>query len=711
MKPNMPSDAMHFDINNQHSARQIFLSHVQSALSNKETAFTFMSKGLKESHTLSWEQLNGRANAIANELLFTYHLKAGDRVLLVYPPSLDFIEALLGCFYAGIIAVPVALPDHRGMSVINKIALDCQPALVLTNAEYNVYRLTSIASKKTALQYEHSDISLPWIVPQPNIYDHFTPEIIPSTSIAFLQYTSGSTSHPKGVCICWSNLLHQLEFNKKHLQQSFSSRMVIWIPHFHDLGLIGGILSCMYGNGALWLMSPSTFIRNPSVWMELIHQVRATHTAAPDFAYQLITQKTTQEQRKKWDLSCLKFSLNAAEPIQASTVDRFIEAFKCSKLSPNASSPSYGLAEHTIGVTVNGKLRIHIDKAQLQQNKLALCDKKDMTNQTLIGCGKIVDDIDIAIINPTTHAYCQKNEVGEISINSPSKAQGYWKMPTLSKEVFEAKIVDDPSNTTYLRTGDLGFIHKNELFITGRLKDVIIINGKNIYPQDIEYAIEKQYKQVRSNKIIAFSTKEQSQDILNIALEIDNNTNIDEDNDQLIKSITSLVRKQESVSVGRIIFMVRGSIPKTTSGKVQRQACKIAFENNEIEYSDLWENILSDVQHHSKSKKDSNINYSTIFYREKDIAKWIQERISHTLNCQPEDIFCDTDFYEYNLDSIASLQLLDEIEKIFNFPISPDLFFECTNISSVAKFLYEKQNKENKFKEHHYDLSINENII
>lgn len=719
MKPNTPNKAMNFAIDNQHSARQEFLSHVQSAFNNQEKVFTFMSKGGKESNSLTWEQLNGRANAIANELLYTYGLKAGDRVLLVYPPSLDFIEALLACFYAGIIAVPAALPDHRGMSIINKIALDCQPSLVLTNAEYNVYRLTAINSNKKAHLFEHTEMALPWIVPQSDTYDHFTPEITQTTEVAFLQYTSGSTSHPKGVCINWSNLLHQLEFNKKHLQQSFSSRMVMWIPHFHDLGLIGGILSCMYGNGALWFMSPLSFIRNPSVWMELIHKVRATHTAAPDFAYKLITQKTTDEQRKHWDLSCLQFCLNAAEPIQASTLDNFLDTFQSSNLNPNTSSPSYGLAEHTIGVTVNGKQRINIDKAQLQQQQIMITNTDDNHSHTLVGCGEITDDIDVAIVNPNTHILCKKDEVGEIWIDSPSKANGYWKMEALSTEIFKAEIIGSSQNKTYLRTGDLGFIYQNELFITGRLKDVIIINGKNIYPQDIEYLIEKKHKQIRSSRIIAFSTKENTQEILNIALEIENDINIDEVKTPLIKSIPSLVWQQESVVVGRIIFMGRGSIPKTTSGKVQRQTCKIAFEENKIKYLALWENPLSTQKLHPIEKKDNiiiknNSQHSYTFYREKEIALWMQERISQTLECSPEDVLINTEFYKYNLDSIASLQLIDEIERLFEIPIPADLFFEYTSIESVSNFLYKMQKKDNiknKSKKINYDLSLNESII
>ncbi|MCP3932876.1 MAG: fatty acyl-AMP ligase, partial [Bacteroidetes bacterium] len=255
--------------------------------------------------------------------------------------------------------------------------------------------------------------------------------------VSFIQYTSGSTSDPKGVKITWNNLIHQLDYNKKLLYLNDDSRSVLWVPHFHDFGLISGILSVFAGSGKLWMISPIDFVRKPSIWMEVMSRVRATHTASPNFGYALVLKKTTREMRLLWDLSSLQHFMSAAEPINPKTMDMFVEAFSICDLKASGFCPSYGLAEHTVGVTIGGKKRIKFNKIYLDENVIYPSNRQAENNTvTLVGCGSVEkakeSGIIVEIINPNTLQKCAINEVGEIWVNSESKAAGYYNRPEIS---------------------------------------------------------------------------------------------------------------------------------------------------------------------------------------------------------------------------------------------------------------------------------------
>ncbi|WDE05979.1 AMP-binding protein [Thalassomonas viridans] len=685
------------------SPREIFLKQVLSPNQSSMEIFHLVGANGQDSACLTWAQLDKNARAIAQQLTSCYSVKKGDRVLLVYPPSLDFVEALLGCLYAGIIAVPIAPPDplHMDPTLLNKVVADCQPVFILTNSHYNLAR--KAGKLKSFLQLRTAQMpDIPWLVPNKSSKNDFDPMAVQADETALLQYTSGSTSAPKGVCITWDNLIHQAQFNRKELGLSAKSRLVMWVPHFHDFGLIGGILNSIYGNGRLWIISPLDFIKNPSLWMEVMHSVKATHTAAPNFAYSLITKKTSSRQRQQWDLSKLQVYMSAAEPIQATTVDDFIQAFKCTGLKPGAFCPAYGLAEHTVGVTVAGKQRISINRHQLLKKQVEPVAVDTLQAHTYIGCGKVPNDVRLAIVNTDTGQRCANKEIGEIWVDSPSKGAGYWGMQELSKDTFNANITNDLADARgYLRTGDLGFLYQGELFITGRLKDMIIINGENIYPQDIELAVEQSHPQIRGGCVIAFSTEDDDLPLMHVAVEIRDQASFFPNKNNIINAILSMVWKKEAIKLTSIVFLAKGDIPKTTSGKVQRQACKTLFERQQLSHLFWWRNetipnsecstaeVLEKEEHDNQSFSDI-VDSQFLSVRNRDeLTIWLQLRISQLLNLPLSKVSAETPLYQYGLDSLSSIQIIAELEKCLGFSISPSLFFEQENILSTSTFLAE----------------------
>ncbi|WP_299005916.1 non-ribosomal peptide synthetase/type I polyketide synthase [uncultured Shewanella sp.] len=698
--------------------KKLFLQRILSGVDESAEIFYLVTDDGKDAASLNWGELDRHAKGIAHDLTLHHKIQAGERVLLVYPPSLEFVETLLGCLYAGIIAVPIAPPDpmHMDLTLVNNVIADCHPSAILTTKKYNW--AIKAGKLKRFVQLKHQKIpDIPWLVPNKSTNGHFDPMVADAGDIALLQYTSGSTSAPKGVCISWKNLLHQVQLNQEMLGFTAQSRLVMWIPHFHDFGLISGILNIIYGNGQLWMISPMDFIKKPALWMEVMHRVKATHTAAPNFAYGLVARKTSPAQRQQWDLSHLQVYMSAAEPIQAVTCDAFMKAFESAGLGTDAFSPAYGLAEHTVGVTMNGSQRISIDKQKLLKNRVELIEMDAPLAKPLISCGKNHESIDIAIVDPDSQRRCQSQEVGEIWVDSASKALGYWGRPELSTQIFQAKIQGEKNNNDrlYLRTGDLGFIHHGELFITGRLKDVIIINGENIYPQDLELVVEKSHVNIRPGCVIAFSyDAPEGNEAVGIALEVNDVKMLQHYRQSLLDALLAAVWEQHSAPLSVIVILSKKQLPKTTSGKVQRQACKRLFNEGELQRKCLfiWQSPNFDDNKHldvsmneieqgslnsentydEKANKTPRLNEQvpiTTMATENDIQIWLQSRLKNKLNCHSSEVDLNASFASYGLTSVILIELANDLEKLLDISISPILFYDYPSISTLSSHLAE----------------------
>ena len=547
--------------------------------------YTFVNADGQDQGSLTYQELDRTTKQIAAYLIRDCNLKIGDRVLLVYPQSLDFVKALIGCLLAGVIPVPIAPPNpfklQHDLSAFEAIAQNSGSLAILTNGEYLAVKRQTEAS--LFLDQKGFWSELPWyrtddLQNDPeSLPQHHAPTV---EDVAYLQYTSGSTSAPKGVMISHGNIMHQLSVTGEELGFNADSRLVAWVPHFHDFCLVSGILSSLYGNGHLYLMSPLAFVQRPAVWFEVLSRVQATHTAAPDFAYLQSVRKTTPEQRQQWDLSSLQVVMSAAEAIRPTTVDVFLDAFAGCNLNPQVFCPAYGLAEHTVGVSVLGRRRVTVERDSLEWERLVkLADTpEDGLTLTLVGCGKPLAGVDVRIVDPETYQQRQAGEVGEIWVDSPSKALGYWGLPELSAEVFEAGLHESAGR--YLRTGDLGFLLDGELYIAGRLKDAIIVRGRNLYPQDLEETVCRCHPLILPGGAVAFSVSDpvvRGEEQIAVIAEIRANKPSSEQLHEIVRLIRSHLLREHQVSCRTVAIASPGTILKTTSGKLRRQACKQAY--------------------------------------------------------------------------------------------------------------------------------------
>jgi acyl-CoA synthetase (AMP-forming)/AMP-acid ligase II len=571
-------------------------------------AYTFLEDGEHETASITYAELDRRARALAARL--QAFGRAGDRALLMYLPGLEYCVAFLGCLYAGLVAVPCYPPRfNRPDSRLQNIAADARPVIGLTTAPV----LLSLPDRVT----QSPELALlPWLATD-NRHEDSTdgwrePDIHPDT-LAYLQYTSGSTAAPKGVMVSHGNLLNtslDLDLGWEHDAESIS---VSWLPHFHDMGLIYGLLQPLYKGFPCYFMPPASFVQQPVRWLKAISRYRATHSGGPNFAYELCVQKITPEQRAALDLSSWKVALNGAEPVRPETLRQFAEAFASCGFHWRTFCPGYGLAEATLKVAAvrrqDTPVFLTVQAADLERNRVRLAAAGQPDSRTLVGCGPWLLDTQVVIVHPDTATRCGPDEVGEIWVAGTSVAQGYWNRPEDTARTFQAYLAESGQGP-FLRTGDLGFVYQGQIFITGRLKDLIIVEGRNHYPQDIEFTVEQCHPALRPGGCAAFVIAADGREQLVVAGEINRSYRPERrrselrisfpdrrqvasgpsapprlDPDALVKVIRRAVAEQHDLRVWSVVLLKTGGVLKTSSGKIQRQACRQAFLTNTF---DRW---------------------------------------------------------------------------------------------------------------------------
>eukprot|EP01060_Flectonema_neradi_P009966 TRINITY_DN1711_c0_g1_i1.p1 TRINITY_DN1711_c0_g1~~TRINITY_DN1711_c0_g1_i1.p1 ORF type:complete len:3706 (+),score=768.40 TRINITY_DN1711_c0_g1_i1:419-11119(+) len=445
-------------------------------------------------------------------------------------------------------------------------------------------RLNSVKTFFTRRNEQWPD--LPWIETESISASGDASFDIPITrpdATAFIQYTSGSTGDPKGVEVTYGNLQHQFEMNQKVLGICENSVLVTWTPHFHDFCLISGILQCLGGKSKMYIMSPIDFVKNPAVWFEVLNRVRGTHIAAPNFAYEMLSNKVTDEQAASWDLSCIEIAMSAAEPIKSSTMEKFFAKFAASKFPRKCFCPSYGLAEHTVGVTLFGDDMIRVNRQVLESR--GVCEVDESSDYRLWSCGRAMPGVDIKIIDTESLEPKGSLQVGEVWVNSPSKTPGYLNKPTLNRDLVHATFKGQEEGTEgYLRTGDLGFLRGDELFITGRLKDLIIVRGRNIAPHDIEAtACAASEQLLRPGKSIAFGVNQDNGDelVYIIAEQRSKEVLSESEYDSLAQLVRKSVANHHQVTPVYVGFLLPGNLPLSSSGKPQRRLCMSLFTKSD----------------------------------------------------------------------------------------------------------------------------------
>ena len=517
-----------------------------------------------------------RTKAIAEHLRRRHRFAAEDRLLLAYPPGLEMICAFFGCVRAGLIPVPVYPPSSRGFqSALYKmvhIAKDCQATGILTSKDYHASLKTNLTRSGVSASGVDVDYisGLPWIVTE-DFVDMISEETFSGTSkLLFLQYTSGSTMEPKGVMVTHENILQTCPLVIDHPNPV----VVSWLPQYHDMGLIGCYLYPALRGGTTYGFAATDFIQRPVLWFDTITTYRATATAAPNFAYDYCLRpgRLSRENLEDCDLSSLRVLMCAAEPVKPDTFTRFLEAFQPYGLKSESFYAAFGLAENTLAVSLGGRNVVSVNKRALALGKARMTTEvSEIDGATqIVSCGTPLPGIDVKIVDPEQHVALKPDHIGEIWIAGSGKCLGYWNNPELTLKQFRARLVDDsPYDDGYLRTGDMGFFHDGELFVCGRIKDMIILRGQNYYPQDIENVVERTSGLIRNNCVAAFQIHEDSEPALAIVAEVKNPKALPD-----ARKIAAAVRNYLNVEVGLISFIAPRAIPRTSSGKIMRHKTK-----------------------------------------------------------------------------------------------------------------------------------------
>ena len=517
-----------------------------------------------------------RTKVIASHLRREHRFAAQERLLLAYPPGLEMICAFFGCVRAGLIPVPVYPPSSNGFQgalyKMVHIAKDCQAAGILTSKDYHGSLQTNLARPGVAASGVDVDYisGLPWIVTE-DFTDKISDETFTDGSkILFLQYTSGSTRDPKGVMVTHENILHNCPLVIDHPEPV----VVSWLPQYHDMGLIGCYLYPALSGGTTYGFAPTDFIQRPALWFDAIKTYRATASAAPNFAYDycLRAGRLSKESLEDCDLSSLRLLMVAAEPVKPNTYTRFLEAFQPYGLKAESFSVAYGLAENTLAVSLSGRNIISVNKNGIALGKARMTTEVSQIGAAtqIVSCGTPLPGLTVKIVDSERHAALETGRVGEIWISGGSKCLGYWNNPELTLKQFHARLVDDsPYDDGCLRTGDMGFFHEGELFVCGRIKDMIILRGQNYYPQDIEEVVEKASALIRTNCVAAFQIHEDSEPALAIVAEVKNPKALPD-----ALKIAAAVRNYLNVEVALISFIAPRAIPRTSSGKIMRHKTK-----------------------------------------------------------------------------------------------------------------------------------------
>ncbi len=654
-----------------------------------QTAFTFLLDGEHEKVYLTYEVLDKKARAIAARLQQV--CSVGERALILYPPGLDYIATFLGCLYAGVVAVPAYPPRNaRNFPRIAAIARDAQAPVILTS---------EISRAKTQSLWEQMDSPkiMHWLGTDSvslALADHWQkPELHPYT-LAMLQYTSGSTALPKGVRLTHGNLLHNLSLISTSFQTHPQSQGVIWLPPYHDMGLIGGILQPIYAGFPVTLMSPVSFLQRPLRWLQAISQAKATISGGPNFAYELCIRKTTPKQRLELDLTSWDVAFNGAESIQAETLDRFAAAFAPSGFRREAFYPCYGLAEATLIVTGGQKTELPIvqsfQKAALTQNQ-AIAAVADADNQMLVSCGHTLPTQKVVIVDPETLVLCRPGQIGEIWVAGNSVAQGYWDQPEQTTSTFQAHLANQ-GDVSFLRTGDLGFLQDNELFVTGRLKDLMIIRGRNYYPQDIEWTVDRSHASLQSGCSAAFVVEAMGEERLVIVREIERHDRDPVLLDEIIAAIRRSVVEQHDLEVHGIILVKLGGIPKTSSGKTQHFACRESFLSQSLPV--IHQSIQQFSVQGRSTDSDNLPNYAMSIpvsfasgTASQEIQTWLIFKIAEKLAIPANAIDIHQPLAAYGLGSLAAVSLAGELEDWLKCRLSPTVIYDYPTIVALSQAL------------------------
>jgi amino acid adenylation domain-containing protein len=605
--------------------------------------YTFLKDGEEEELVLTYGELDQQARRIAGWL--QSFGASGARVLLLYPPGLDFIAAFFGCLYAGAVAVPSYPPKlNRKLARFQAIAADAQATVALTTQ-------TILSRVEDSPEFSR----FTWLATdslEDTWSSKFEERVLDHGATAFIQYTSGSTSTPKGVIVSHENLWHNEWMIQQAFGQTEQSVIVGWLPLYHDMGLIGNVLQPLSIGAQCVLLSPAAFLQRPYRWLKAISRYRGTTSGGPNFAYDLCARKITPAERDTLDLSSWNVAFNGSETVRAETMERFARTFASCGFRREAFYPCYGLAEATLLVSARSKAagpRVKtLQGKALQQDRVVEIPESAEDVQTVVSCGAPFQAV--RIVEPDTSTACRPGRVGEIWIAGPSVARGYWNRLQETEETFHAYLAGT-ADGPFLRTGDLGFLSDGELFVTGRLKDLIIIRGLNHYPQDLEAAAAAAHPALSATATVAFSIETDGAEQLVIVGEVERNLRLE--TQAIIAAIRNTIAEQHELNISAVLLVKPGSILRTSSGKLQRQACKAAFLSSAFE--PVAEYRANEPATLNEQPAETLTNANTLEER-------LASLLAQTTGIEPGRIDVHEPLTRYGLDSLSAVELAHNIE-------------------------------------------------
>ena len=660
------------------------LLRARAAYHPERRCFTFLIDGEAPGDHLTYGALDARSRAIAAWL--QQQRAAGERVLLMHPPGLEYVAAFFGCMYAGAVAVPVHWSRRsRSYERIRAIIEDARPALALSleSQRQELERRASEDAVFAGLRLQASDML------GEDLADGYRePDIGPDT-LAFLQYTSGSTGSPRGVMVCHRNLLANQQLIQQAFENSERSIGLGWLPLYHDMGLVGMVLQTPYVGAYCLLMSPTAFLRRPVRWLRAISRYRVTTSGGPNFAYELCLREITPAERAGLDLSCWEVAFNGAEPIRADTLERFADSFAPCGFRRESLHPCYGLAEGTLMVTGGTKgapAVVHtVDAGALARHEVISLEEVNGRGRRLVSSGRRLCGETLRIVDPQTRLPCPPGRIGEIWVSGPSVALGYWNQPAATEETFRAALATGEG--PFLRTGDLGFLHGGELYVTGRGKDVIIVHGCNHYPQDIECSVAQSHAAFAGVSGAAFSVDIDGQERLVVVQEVGRRWPHRLPVDELAEAARAAVYERHELQVYELVLVKQGSVPKTSSGKVRRGDCREAYLAGTLPVIQRWRQ--EPACEPAPQLADEPAPLAKARSREA-IQSWLVARLAQRLKLHPSDIDVEKRFSSFGFDSVEAVCLTNALQESLGRPLSPLIVFEHPNIRKLANHLTEQ---------------------
>lgn len=655
------------------------LARMRARLQPQEISYSFLLDGETDEQNMTYGDLDRQARLLAAKLQTL--CQPGDRALLLYGPGLEYVVAFFGCLYAGVLPVPAYPPDPmraaRTLERLRAIVDDCHPTVILGTTD-SLRLLGPLAGNFDDLPTMATDRLEDWS------HLRWTPPEIAPDQIAFLQYTSGSTSTPRGVMVSHRNIMHQLSCFVPGDRDDVLG--VSWLPMYHDMGLVGGMLVPFYYGRRVILMSPLAFVQRPLRWLLAISRYQATTTGGPNFAYDLCVTKFQPQDAVGLDLSSWRIAVSGAEPVRIDTLNRFTACFAPYGFNPDAWHPCYGLAEGTLGVSgiESGKdlLALDFSKEALENNR-AVPAAAGEKQRKLVGCGWAIPETEVVIADPATCQALPEGHVGEVWFKGPSAAMGYWNRPEDTKKLFQAQLTD--GRGPFVRTGDFGFFHAGQLFPTGRLKEMMIFWGRNIYPQDVERTVSSCHQALRPNAGAAFAIERGNEEHLVVVQEVVRPAKLDLD--AIAQSVRQAVEAEFQVPLRALALIRGGTLLKTSSGKVQRQGTRQRYLDCQLDVIKQWEFGVTVEETDGVPIGDRGVELPPVA----EVHEWLLGRIARHCGVSTDQIDPREPLSRYILDSVTLMTLAVEMQQWLGRTIPPMVIFDTPSLNKLAERLGDPQ--------------------